>query len=85
MPLIYYSCTKSECGKNVSKFYRQAKSAPDTIECDACKEQAKKSLKAPSSATILSIDNGVQARATQVNLDVVEDIKNRSTKNFGND
>lgn len=73
------------CGKNISKFYRQAKNAPATIECEVCKEPAKKSLKGPSSASILSVDNGVQARATQVNLEVIEDIKNRSTKNFGND
>jgi hypothetical protein len=40
----------------------------------------KRQLKGPSSTSIVTVDNGVQARAVEVNLEIVEDIKERSTK-----
>jgi hypothetical protein len=39
-------------------------------------------LKAPASTSTVVVDNGIQARATEVNLEVVEDIQARSTKDF---
>ena len=70
------------CGQGDSKFYRKPKDAPPTVPCKFCGQESKKQLKAPSSASKLMIDNGVQARATEVNLEVIEDIKDRSTKDF---
>jgi hypothetical protein len=81
MPLIHYSC---ECKTSYDKFFRAPKEAPLAIVC-VCGKDAKKTLRAPSSASIITVDNGVQARATEINIEVIEDIKNRSTKNFGND
>jgi len=66
----------------VSKFFRQASQAPAFFSCEKCGKNAKRMLKAPSSQSIIKVDNGVQARAVEVNLDVIEDIKNRSTKDF---
>lgn len=51
--------------------------------CKKCGKQAKKQLKAPASRSIVVVDNGVQARATEVNMELVEDIEARSTKDFG--
>ena len=82
MPLIHYSCEQRECGRNYSKFYRKPKEAPTTIKCEVCGEECKKKLKAPASTSTLVVDNGVQARAVEVNLEVIEDIKDRSTKDF---
>jgi len=58
---------------------------PSEVECKKCGKKAKKQLKSPSSQSIIVVDNGVQARATEVNLEVVADIHERSTKDFKKD
>ena len=80
MPLIRYSC--KECGTQVNKFFRVPKDASGTITCGNCNKEAKRMLRAPASTSVVTVDNGVQARAVEVNLEVVEDIKERSTKDF---
>lgn len=84
MPLIHYS---GECGHSVSKFYRQAKDAPAFFACpaDDCYHDLKKQLKAPSSASKVTVDNGVQARAVEINPDIVEINKKRSEKDYRED
>jgi hypothetical protein len=82
MPIIHYLC---DCGNAMSKFFRQAKESPAFFLCTKCEKNAKKILKAPSSTSVVSIDNGIQARAVEVNLEVVEDIRARSTKDFKGD
>ena len=82
MPLIHYAHGKDECPYSISKFFRSPKDAPSTVKCIKCTKDMKKMLKGPSSSSIISIDNGFQARATEVNLEIVEDIETRSTKDF---
>jgi hypothetical protein len=53
------------------------------VVCKKCSKLAKKRLKAPASRSILVVDNGAQARATEVNLELVENLESRSTKDFG--
>jgi hypothetical protein len=79
MPLIHYSC---ECLYSASKFFRSPKDAPPTFTCVKCGKESKKMLRAPASTSTLIIDNGVQAKRVEVNLEVIEDIKERSTKDF---
>jgi hypothetical protein len=81
MPIIAYQCS---CGLVTKKFYRVVKEIPSCLTCK-CGKDTKRTLSAPSSASIVSIDNGVQARAVEVNLDIVEDVRNRSTKDFKED
>ena len=69
MPLIHYVC---ECKYSVSKFHRQAKDAPATLKCEKCGKDAKRALKAPASRSVVTIDNGVQSRSVEVNLEVIE-------------
>jgi hypothetical protein len=78
MPLLYYLCS---CGKNVSKFYRIAKDAPIGLAC-VCGAEYKKQLSAPSSKSIITIDNGVQAKSVEVNLATIESNQENSTKDF---
>lgn len=78
MPLIYYQC---ECKHSFSKFVRRPKDALTEVVCK-CGKNAKKQLKGPSSNSIVVVDNGFQARATEVDLELVEDIEARSTKDF---
>lgn len=84
MPLIYYQC---EYGHSVSKFHRQAKDAPAFVSCAKpdCDKQAKKQLKAPSSESKVVVDNGFQARAVEVNPDIIEINQERSNKNYRED
>jgi len=78
MPLLYYLCC---CGKHVSKFYRQAASAPGGFACE-CGKEYKKQLSAPSSKSVITIDNGVQAKSVEVNLDTIKSNEENSTKDF---
>lgn len=79
MPLIHYQC---ECSYSTSKFVRHPKDALTEVVCKKCGKNAKKQLKGPSSKSIVVVDNGVQARATEVDMELVEDIEARSTKDF---
>jgi hypothetical protein len=79
MPIIHFIC---ECGTFANKYYRKVGDIPPTFPCIKCGKNAKKTLKAPSSTSTIIVDNGSQARAVEVNLEVVEDIKDRSTKDF---
>ena len=78
MPLIYYVC---KCGKGSSKFFKLAKEAPSTITCD-CGLEFKKQLSSPSSASKIVIDNGLMAKAIEIDLDVVKSNEENSTKDF---
>jgi hypothetical protein len=82
MPIIAYTC---ECGLVMKKFYRKAKEVPSCKICTGCGKESKRSLSAPNSTSITVVDNGVQARSTEVNLEIVESIKDRSTKDFRED
>lgn len=66
----------------MKKFYRQAKDAPSCNVCTKCSKDAKRILSAPNSTSVTVVDNGVQARSTEVNLEIVESIKERSTKDY---
>lgn len=78
MPLIYYLC---ECGKSKSKFYRLAKDVPAGFSCD-CGKNFKKQLSAPSNASKIVIDNGVQAKSVEVDLQVIASNQENSTRDF---
>jgi len=81
MPLIYYLC---ENDHSLSKFYRQAKDAPACLPCvkPDCDKEAKKQMRAPSSTSKVIVDNGFQARAVEVNPDIIEINEKRSQKDY---
>jgi hypothetical protein len=81
MPIVVYNCS---CGIANKKFYRAVKDISLSFTCK-CGIESKRSLSAPSSASVVIMDNGVQAKQVEVNLEVVEDIRNRSTKDFKED
>lgn len=85
MPLFHYSCMQRGCGHGSSKFYRQAKDAPAVLPCDVCKQDSKKQLKAPNSTSKIVVDNGLQARAVEVNPDIIEINKERANKDYRED
>ena len=81
MPIIVFAC-----GKHSSKrFYRSAQLVPAYITCAECGEEMKKQLSAPSSESKVIVDNGFQARAVEVNPDIVQINKERSDKDYRTD
>ena len=78
MPLLSYLCS---CGLRISKFYRSAKDAPVGLTC-ACGGEYKKQLSAPSSKSVITIDNGFQAKSVEVNLETIKSNEENSTKDF---
>lgn len=83
MPLIAYVCS---CGNTAKKLIRQVKDAPASMLCEKCNTQnMKRALSAPSSTSKITVDNGVQARAIEVNPDIIAINRERSEKNYRED
>lgn len=74
MPIIRYNC---DCGESVGKFYRAGASAPALILCK-CGKDMKRTLSGPSSDTKISVDNGVQARRVEINVESIKDSQNKA-------
>lgn len=79
MPLIHYLC---ECKFSLKKFFRQVKDAPAFFICLECGGKQKKMLSAPNSTSKIIVDNGVQARAVEINPDIIEINRARSEKDY---
>ena len=79
MPLLYYLCN---CTHHFSKFFRHPTQAPPILACEKCNKEAKKQLKAPNSTSVLTIDNGIQAKSVEINPDIIESNIENSTKDF---
>ena len=79
MPRIKYSC--SSCGKSFKRFFTSAKKITDIVDCKLCQAKgAIRQLSAPSSKSTMTIDNGAQARATEIIHDIVELNRDKSVK-----
>lgn len=76
--MISYLCTK--CGYTPKKVLRPKKNVPKEIECPECGETAKRKLGAPGSVSKTVVDNGLQTRATEVSLEIIESVRERSSK-----
>lgn len=84
MPLIYYKCGNDH---TTSKFYRQVKEAPASLPCvkPDCDRDLKRQLRAPSSTSKVVVDNGFQARAVEINPEIIEINEKRSEKDYRED
>jgi hypothetical protein len=58
-----------------------AKDAPSGFSCE-CGLEMKKQLGSPSSTSVVSIDNGLMAKAVEVNLEVIKSNEENSTRDF---
>lgn len=77
MPLFYYKCSNCECSEK--RFIRKVADAPPSFDCK-CGEKLTKQLSGPSSASKISVDNGVQARAVEILEDITIINEERSRK-----
>jgi hypothetical protein len=74
MPMINFDCS---CGHAKKKFFSNAKKITDTIECDKCKGKMVRQLSSPSQRSKMVIDNGVQAKAVELDREIVDIIEDR--------
>lgn len=74
MPIVKYKC---ECGYEKKKFFSSAIKITKTIKCDKCEERMKRLLSGPTQRSKMIVDNGVQARETELDREIVEIIEDR--------
>lgn len=74
MPRIAYKC---QCGNEKKKFFSTTKKITDTIGCKVCGEEMKRTLSGPTQRSKMVVDNGVQAKATELDREIVEIIEDR--------
>jgi DNA-directed RNA polymerase subunit RPC12/RpoP len=80
MPMIRYLCTNDQCGKSNSKLFRSGNQVEQEIQCKECGGKARRTLSSPASSSKIVIDNGVQARAVEINPNIMEINSERARK-----
>lgn len=74
MPRVLYFCSK--CNANDKKFYRSSKDILNKIQC-ACGGELARQLSSPTQRSKITVDNGVQAKAVELDREIVEIIEDR--------
>jgi DNA-directed RNA polymerase subunit RPC12/RpoP len=74
MPRILYLCSK--CSSESKKFYRSSIDILNKIDCK-CGGELLRQLSSPNQRSKIVIDNGVQAKATEIDREIVEIIEDR--------
>jgi hypothetical protein len=74
MPRVTYGCEL--CCKVTKKTYKSSKDILKEIKCD-CGGEMSRRLSSPSSKSKIIVDNGIQAKATELDRDIVEIIEDR--------
>jgi DNA-directed RNA polymerase subunit RPC12/RpoP len=74
MPMIKYVC---KCGNEKSKFFSNTNKILDSIKCEKCGEEIVRTLSSPSQRSKITVDNGVQAKAVELDRQIVEIIEDR--------
>jgi len=72
MPLFRYSCTNEKCKASFAIFKKSAKDALPIELCKKCGSESKRILSVPNSSSKISIDNGLQPRAIEVDPNIME-------------
>lgn len=77
MPMIRYAC---KCGHSFTKLVRSGKDAKSESICEKCAGAAKRILSSPASQSKIVVDNGLQARAVEINPDIEQIMYDRARK-----
>jgi len=57
--------------------FTKAADITNTIECESCKGDMQRKLSSPGQKSTIVVDNGVQAKATELNREIVQIIEDR--------
>lgn len=79
MPLISYLCS---CGELLKKYVKSAKDVPVSHICSKCGLEARKCFGTTSSSVKITIDNGLMARAIEVDPNITEINDERSARDY---
>jgi hypothetical protein len=82
MPMIRYTCTDEKCGHTFTKLIRKGPDALPDIECEKCKGKARRTLSSPASASKITVDNGIQARAVEIYPDIEQINREMASKPY---
>jgi len=74
MPRILYICNK--CRKENKRFFKSSIEIQNKLECN-CGGELERQLSSPSQRSKMVIDNGVQAKAVELDREIVEIIEDR--------
>jgi hypothetical protein len=80
MPMIRFHCSDSGCGIFFSKMYKNSIDLPSALGCKKCGASAKRTLSSPASSSKITVDNGVQARAVEIDPNIEEINSERARK-----
>ena len=73
MPMINFRCNNPDCDNEILKVFTKVGNIPPFLDCGQCGTgKLERQLGAPSSKSTQMIDNGSQARKTEIMNDVVE-------------
>jgi putative FmdB family regulatory protein len=75
-----YRCPS--CGHDTKKFFNNVDSVTESTTCKNCGEKAERQLSSPSSKSTMIVDNGLQARETEIIHDIVNLNKERDEKGY---
>lgn len=79
MPRIKYKC---KCGNEKKKFFSSSNKVSNSIICELCGVDMKRTLSGPSQKSTIVVDNGVQAKSTELNREIIEIIEDREQADF---
>ncbi len=74
MPRVPYIC--KDCSATKKKYYTSSKKIQNKLECE-CGGELLRQLSSPSQKSTMVVDNGVQAKATELDREIVEIIEDR--------
>lgn len=71
--IINFKCNNPDCDNSINKHFKSFKDISPFLDCGACGTgKLERQLSAPTSKSTQIIDNGAQARQTEVMSEVVE-------------
>lgn len=74
MPRIVYEC---QCGNVRKKMFTKVEDITNKLECDKCQGDMQRKLSSPCQKSTMIVDNGVQAKAVELNRNIVDIIEDR--------
>lgn len=71
--LIKFCCNNEDCNNTIDKYFTKSKDIPAFLDCGSCGiGKLERTLGAPASKSVQYVDNGLQARKTEVSSELVQ-------------
>jgi len=78
MPIILFKCNNPDCDNHIEKVFTKVKDIPPFLDCGQCGTgKLERQLGAPTQNKTEIVDNGLQAKQTEIMSEVVEKERDR--------